>query len=76
MHDKDKIVLVYTGNEVIIERIKVNLEKEDIFPVIKDEYHSGIKAGFVSGTPSTIDLYVIESDAEKAMKIVKDIVEE
>jgi hypothetical protein len=76
MHDKDKIVLVYTGNEVMIERIKVNLEKEDIFPVIRDDYHSGMGAGFVGGTPSTIELFVIESDVEKAMKIVKAIVEE
>ena len=76
MHDKDKIVLIYTGNEVIIERIKVNLEKEDIFPVIKDDYHSGMGAGFVGGTPSTIELFVLESDVEKAIKIAKAIVEE
>ncbi len=76
MHDKDKIVLVYSGNEVIIERLRANLEKEGIASVVKDDYHSGIVAGFVGGSPSTIDLFVIESDVEKAMKIVKTIVEE
>ena len=76
MHDKDKIVLIYTGNEIVIERLKVNLEKEGIIPGVKDDHLSGIGAGVVTGTPSTSELYVLESDFEKAMKIAKAIVEE
>ena len=76
MHDKDKIVLIYTGNEVIIERLKVNLEKEGIVPIIRDDYHSGMEAGFVGGTPSTIELFVLESDVAKATVIATAITKE
>ncbi|NQU53096.1 MAG: DUF2007 domain-containing protein [Bacteroidetes bacterium] len=76
MHDKDKIVLVYTGNEVTVERIKVNLEMEGIIPIVKDGFNSGLSAGFVGGVPSGIDLFVLDSDFEKAIEIVKVIVEE
>ncbi len=75
MNDKDKIVSVYTGNEVIIERIRVNLEKEGISSITKDGFHQGINAGFVGGTPSAIDLFVLESDSEKATKVIKAIVD-
>ena len=75
MNDKDKIVLVYTGSEVIIERIRVNLEKEGINSIIKDGFGQGINAGFVGGTPSTIDLFVIETDFKKATEIINAIVE-
>lgn len=75
MHDNDKIVLVYTGDEVTVERIKANLELEGIIPIVKDGFNSGLSAGFVGGVPSGIDLFVLESDFEKAMEIVNAIVE-
>ncbi len=75
MNDKDKIVLVYTGREVIIERIRVNLEMEGINSIKKDGFRQGINAGFVVGTPSAIDLFVIETDFKKATEIINAIVE-
>ena len=75
MNDKDKIVLVYTGNEVMIERIRVNLEKEGINSITKDGFRQGINAGFVGGTPSAIDLFVLEAEAEKATEIINAIVD-
>ena len=73
MNDKDKIVLVYTGSEVIIERIRVNLEMEGINSIKKDGFRQGINAGFVVGTPSTIDLFVLETDFKKATEIINDV---
>lgn len=75
MNDKDKIVLVYTGNELMIERIKTNLEKEGINSITKNGYRQGINAGFVGGTPSSIDLFVLETEAEKATEIINAIKE-
>lgn len=76
MHEKEKIVLIYSGNEVVVERLMANLEKEGIIPIAKDDYLPGIGAGVTSGTPLATELYVIESDFKKAMEIVKAIVEE
>lgn len=75
MNDNDKIVLVYTGDEVTIERLKANLEMKGIVPTIKDGFNSGLSAGFVGGVPSAIDLFVLESDFEKAVEIIKAITE-
>ena len=74
MNDKDKIVLAYTGNEVMIERIRVNLEKEGINSITKDGFRQGVNVGFVGGTPSTIDLFVLETDLEKATEIINTII--
>ena len=76
MNDNDKIVLVYTGDELTVERVKANLEMKGIVPVVKDGFNSGLSAGFVGGTPTTIDLFVLESDVEKAMEIVNGIIGE
>lgn len=75
MNDKDKIVLVYTGDEVTVARIKANLEMEGIIPIVKNGFNSGLSAGFVGGVPSGIDLFVLETDLGKATEIVKTIVE-
>ncbi len=75
MNNNEKIVLVYTGSEVIIDRIRVNLEMEGINSIKKDGFRQGINAGFVGGTPSTIDLFVIETDFKKATEIINAIVE-
>jgi hypothetical protein len=74
MNDKDKIVLIYTGDELTVERIRVNLEMKGISFIAKDGFQQGINAGFVGGTPSSIDLFVVESDLEKAIEIVNAII--
>ena len=76
MHDKDKIVLVYTGDKVTMARIITNLETEGIIPVIKNGFNSGLSAGFVGGVPSGIDLFVLETDLGKTMEIINAIVGE
>lgn len=71
MENNDKTVLVFTGDIVSIQRLKAELEAKRISCIIKDEFKQGLDAGFVGGTPSTIDLFVLESDAETAMEIIK-----
>ena len=71
MENSDKTVLVYTGDIISIQRIKAELEATGISCIIKDGYNQGLEAGFIGGTPSTINLYVLESDVETAKEIVK-----
>ncbi len=72
---KDRLVLVYTGGSVIIERIKSELDQKGIVSITKDGFRQGLEAGFGGGIPSAIDLYVKESDTEEAIKIIKAIIE-
>ena len=75
MTDKNELVLVFTGNGIIIQRIKTELELNGITSIIQDGFKSGIAAGFGGGIPSAVDLFVVERDVEKASKIIKAIVE-
>ncbi|MFV0266263.1 MAG: putative signal transducing protein [Draconibacterium sp.] len=75
MNTQDEIVKVYTGGELIINRIKQELESRGIFCLIKDGYGQGIQAGFVGGVSSAIDLFVRESDLDEAIEVVKAITE-
>ena len=73
MENEEKIVRVYTGDLVTIEHIKNELEAKDIYPVIENGYQEGLDAGVIAGTPSTIHLYVLESEVASALEIIKDI---
>ncbi len=73
MENEEKIVLVYTGDIVTIEHIKNELEAKDIYPVVENGYQEGLDAGVIGGTPSTIHLYVLESEVAGALEIINDI---
>ena len=74
MDNKEEIVRVYTGDLVTVEHIKNELEANDIYPVVENGYQEGLDAGIIAGTPSTIHLYVLESEVKSALKIIKDII--
>ena len=61
----DSFSLLYTGNIVDVQRLKVLLEESDIFPIIKDETESARLAGF--GAPTMMQqLWVLSSEVDKA----------
>lgn len=72
---KNELVLVYTGGKVVIERIVAELEIKGISSFVQDGFQQGIEAGFVGGTPSAIDLFVVESDVRNALEIINAITE-
>ena len=76
MTEKNGLVLVYTGNDIIISRIKYELELKGIKSIVKDGFNAGLSAGFGGGIPSAVDLFVTEDDFEKANEIVEAIATE
>jgi len=72
----DNILNIYTGGEVMVNRLKQELESQGINCLIQDGFKQGLIAGFGEGVPSAIDLYVKESDLEKALEIVQAITQE
>ena len=71
----ERLILVYTGGTVVVGRIKSELEMNGIISIVKDGFQQGIEAGFGGGIPSAIDLFVRESDFEKAKEIIEVILE-
>lgn len=76
MTEKNGLVLVYTGNDIIISRIKYELEIKGINSIVKDGFNAGLSAGFGGGIPSAVDLFVTEKDFELANEIVEAIATE
>jgi len=76
MTEKKGLALVYTGTDVVIARIKYELEIKGINSIVKDGFNAGLAAGFGGGIPSAIDLFVTETDFEKAISIVDAVVAE
>jgi len=61
---------IYGGNFIIVELIRKNLDDQGITAVIKDETESGRLAGFSPTTYGHQDVFVHESEQEKAHQII------
>ncbi len=72
MENENELIIIYTGSEIAVNLLKAELEEEGIPSLIKNDFQMGLSAGFVSGIPSAIDLFVNESDKKRAEVIAKD----
>jgi hypothetical protein len=74
MKYENKLVRIYTGTEISVISLKTKLEESEISPLIKNDYKSGMAAGILAGTPSTIDLYIQQSDFKNAEPVIKEFI--
>ena len=70
MKNTDRYTKIYSGNQVSVTLLKGLLQEAAIAVIEKNEQNSGVIAGFVGGTQSTISLSVQEFDKAKPEKIV------
>lgn len=68
---KEDLIRVFTGTGLIVNLLKDELEKEGIGCFIRDDFRSGISAGFIGGVPSSVDLYIKEIDVMRAQLILR-----
>jgi len=74
MKMKNKLIKVYTGTEVTVILLKGLLEEIGVTSTIQNNYKSGIEVGFVGGVQSAIDLFIQQSDFEKAESLIRDFI--
>ena len=72
MEIKNNIVRVFAGSEITVNLLKYELEKEGILTNIINEYEESNFRGFSTGTPYSVDLYIKDTDFEKAEPILKE----
>ncbi|NVO21537.1 MAG: DUF2007 domain-containing protein [Bacteroidetes bacterium] len=72
METKNKLVRVFAGSEITVNLLQYELEKEGIPTNIVNEYDQSSLRGYSPGTPYSVDLFVLDTDAEKAEPIVQD----
>jgi len=75
MKDKSNLIRVYSGTELTVNLLKVELEKFGISSMIQNDFNSGVSAGFSGGVPSSIDLFIQELDLGKAEPILSEFSE-
>lgn len=72
MDTKNELVRLFAGSEITVNLLKYELENEGISTNIINEYEQSNFRGFSTGTPYSVDLYVLDTDLEKAEPIVKE----
>ena len=70
--DEGKLIRIYSGTEVTALLLQEELEEVQVMSLIKNDFQSGVIAGFAGGVPSDVDLYIEESDMAKAEPIVNN----
>jgi len=71
MSTRDELVRVFSCTEVTCRLLQAELDKAGIPVFIRNDFQSAVAAGFGIGTPSSIDIYVKESDVESAIPVIE-----
>jgi hypothetical protein len=70
MKDIDKLIRVYSGNEVLVSLLKDKLEENEISSAIQNDSANS----FLRGVPAAVDLYIKQSDIGKAKTIINEFI--
>jgi hypothetical protein len=70
MTDSNYIKL-FSGNFIIVQQLRNELEEININPIIKDETESGRLAGFGSAISGQQEVFVHKDEAERAKEILE-----
>ena len=70
---ESEYIKIYTGDFLTSQRIQQRLEDIGINAVVKNEDESARLAGFANPVPSLQDIYVHETELEKALTVVESI---
>jgi hypothetical protein len=75
MTEGKQSVCVYKGSLIEVNYFKERLEELDVLSFVKDDFQTGIHAGFIDVSPDVAELIVDADDAEKALKCIEGLKE-
>lgn len=64
---------VFIGSLTDVNYYMERLNEIDIASFTKDDFKTGIHAGFIGGSPEAIELMVDADNVEKALKCIKEL---
>ncbi len=76
MENETQLVQVFTGSEISVVLLKGELDAIGIPAIIQNDFQSGVFAGFSGGFPSSIDLFIRESDLKQAEPIINQFIQD
>jgi hypothetical protein len=71
-NNQNDMVRVFSDTEINIEMIRTELAKIGIPSLVKNEFRSGVMAGF-GASPNSVDLYVKAENLDKATSVIQDL---
>lgn len=71
MSTEDDYKRVYTGSEVNVQYLEDLLQQENIGTRVRNDFDSGLRAGFGGGLPGQVQLFVLSEQFEQAITIVE-----
>ena len=71
MNEHSKHIKLFTGSLIEIQRLQLDLDDNKIPSLVKNNFQSGLRAGFYGGSPSQVELFIYEEDKEKAISILE-----
>lgn len=71
MDTEDNYKRVYTGSEVNVQYLQQLFEKAGIPSRVRNDFDSGLRAGFGGGMPGQVLLFVVNSHYDEALKIAR-----
>lgn len=72
MSTEDDYKRVYTGSEVNVQYLEDLLQQENIGTRVRNDFDSGLRAGFGGGLPGQVQLFVLSEQFEQAKAIVEN----
>lgn len=72
MELQSNFIRVFAGSEITVNLLQAELEQAGIMSNVVNEYEESNFRGFSTGTPYSVDLYILDSDLEKAKPIVDE----
>lgn len=71
MSEEDSYKRVYTGPDTNVQYLQELYEKSGIHSRVRNDFDSGLRAGFGGGLPGQVQLFVLRSHYNEALSIAK-----
>ncbi|MBE7639907.1 DUF2007 domain-containing protein [Salegentibacter sp. BLCTC] len=71
MSSKESYERVYTGSETNVQYLQEIFDKAGISSRVRNDFDSGLRAGFGGGLPGQVQLFVVKNHFDEALKIAK-----
>jgi hypothetical protein len=72
--ERDELVRVFSGSEIAVMMLKEALDELEIGSFVQNDFQSGMVAG-IGGFPSFVDLYIQQSDLQRAEPLIVEFTE-
>ncbi len=73
MDSEDDYKRIYTGSEVNVLHLQNLLAEQNIPTRVRNDFDSGLRAGFGGGLPGQVQLFAPSSHYDKAVEIAREI---